>query len=126
LFLSGPLVVYENSQFNNGTKAVFSAIATVTLHFGQGAETPSPPINQYDLNKKFSYISTAGGALMEFLMGKKLPGRRRFGDGDPNKQFCLQCLLNCCVWLMLLYTVSFCFDPLSYFFKSLELRSVSI
>jgi phosphoglycerate kinase len=74
IVLSGPLGVYENPQFNYGTKAVFTAIANSHAFTLAGGGNTIAAINQYGLNKKFSYISTAGGALMEFLMGKKLPG----------------------------------------------------
>ena len=66
--------VYENKEFNYGTKAVFEAIANSKAFSLAGGGNTIAAIQEYGLTKKISYISTAGGALIEFLMGKKLPG----------------------------------------------------
>jgi phosphoglycerate kinase len=72
--VSGPMGVYENPQFNLGTKGVLTAIANSdTFSLAGGGNTVSA-IAEYGLTKKISYISTAGGAITEVLMGKKLPG----------------------------------------------------
>lgn len=74
IVVSGPLGVYENSEFNYGTKKVLEAIAESKAFSLAGGGNTIAAINQYGLTKKIGYISTAGGALVEFLMGKKLPG----------------------------------------------------
>ncbi|HEX7482405.1 MAG TPA: phosphoglycerate kinase [Candidatus Bathyarchaeia archaeon] len=74
IVVSGPMGVYENKQFNYGTKKVFEAIATSKAFSLAGGGNTIAAINEYGLSKKIGYISTAGGALIEFLMGKKLPG----------------------------------------------------
>jgi phosphoglycerate kinase len=74
IVVSGPMGVYENKEFNYGTKKVFEAIANSKAFSLAGGGNTIAAINEYDLNKKIGYISTAGGALIEFLMGKKLPG----------------------------------------------------
>ena len=66
--------VYENPQFSFGTKSVFEAIADSKAFSLAGGGNTIAAIEEYGLTKKISYISTAGGALIEFLMGKKLPG----------------------------------------------------
>ncbi len=104
IFLSGPLGVYENPQFNYGTKAVFTAIANSHAFTLAGGGNTIAAINQYGLTKKISYISTAGGALVEFLMGKKLPGVVALETATQTKQIVSPCLHKACL-LMLLYTV---------------------
>ncbi len=66
--------MYENSEFNYGTKKVFEAIADSDGFSLAGGGNTIAAINEYGLSSKIGYISTAGGALIEFLMGKKLPG----------------------------------------------------
>jgi phosphoglycerate kinase len=72
--VSGPMGVYENREFNYGTKKVFEAIASSKAFSLAGGGNTIAAIQEYGLTKKISYISTAGGALIEFLMGRKLPG----------------------------------------------------
>ncbi len=72
--LNGPMGVYENDQFLAGTKEVFSAIAESKSFSVAGGGHTVAAIEKLGLEKAFSYISTGGGALMEFLMGKVLPG----------------------------------------------------
>jgi phosphoglycerate kinase len=74
IVVSGPMGVYENKEFNYGTKKVFEAIAGSKAFSLAGGGNTIAAINEYGLSAKIGYISTAGGALIEFLMGKKLPG----------------------------------------------------
>lgn len=74
IVVSGPMGVYENPQFNYGTKGVLEAIADSKAFSLAGGGNTIAAIQEYGLTKKIGYISTAGGALIEFLMGKKLPG----------------------------------------------------
>jgi phosphoglycerate kinase len=74
IVVSGPMGVYENKEFNYGTKKVFEAIANSKAFSLAGGGNTIAAIQEYSLTKKIGYISTAGGALIEFLMGKKLPG----------------------------------------------------
>lgn len=74
IVVSGPMGVYENKEFNYGTKKVMEAIATSKAFSLAGGGNTIASIEEYGLSKKIGYISTAGGALIEFLMGKKLPG----------------------------------------------------
>jgi phosphoglycerate kinase len=74
IVVSGPMGVYENKEFNYGTKKVFEAIANSKAFSLAGGGNTIAAINEYGLSKKIGYISTAGGALIEFLMGKRLPG----------------------------------------------------
>jgi len=72
--VSGPMGVYENKKFSYGTKKIFEAIAKSKAFSLAGGGNTSAAIEEYGLTKKFGYVSTAGGALTEFLMGKSLPG----------------------------------------------------
>jgi phosphoglycerate kinase len=74
IVVSGPMGVYENKKFNYGTKKVLEAIANSKAFSLAGGGNTIAAIEEYGLTKKIGYISTAGGALIEFLMGKKLPG----------------------------------------------------
>lgn len=74
IVVSGPMGVYENKEFNFGTKKIFEAIADSKAFSLAGGGNTISAMQEYGLTKKIGYISTAGGALIEFLMGKKLPG----------------------------------------------------
>jgi phosphoglycerate kinase len=74
IVLSGPMGVYENPEFAVGTKGVFKAIADSKAFSLAGGGHTISALQEFELSSKISYISTAGGALIEFLMGKKLPG----------------------------------------------------
>jgi len=74
IVVSGPMGVYENKEFNYGTKKVLEAIANSKAFSLAGGGNTIAAIEEYGLSKKIGYISTAGGSLIEFLMGKKLPG----------------------------------------------------
>ena len=74
IVLSGPLGVYENKEFLLGTKKVLEAIGNSTAFSLIGGGHSIAAVKQLGLSKKISYISTAGGALIEYLMGKNLPG----------------------------------------------------
>lgn len=86
IVLSGPMGVYENPQFDYGTKKVFEAIANSKAFSLAGGGNTIAAIGEYGLTKKFGYISTAGGALIEFLMGKKLPGVVALETATATKQ----------------------------------------
>jgi phosphoglycerate kinase len=70
---NGPVGVFEFDQFGEGTKAIANAIATTKAFTLAGGGDTIAAIQKYDIYDKVSYISTAGGAFLEFLEGKKLP-----------------------------------------------------
>lgn len=74
IVISGPMGVFENQQFSLGTKKILEEIAGSRAFSLAGGGHTIAAIDKFGLNNQISYISTAGGALMEFLMGKKLPG----------------------------------------------------
>jgi phosphoglycerate kinase len=74
IVISGPLGVYENREFLAGTKEVFEAIAASKAFSLVGGGHTVAAVEGLGLANKMGYISTAGGALIEFLMGEELPG----------------------------------------------------
>ena len=70
---NGPVGVFEFDQFGEGTKAIAMAIANTSAFTLAGGGDTIAAIQKYDIYDKVSYISTAGGAFLEFLEGKKLP-----------------------------------------------------
>ncbi|MDP2827170.1 MAG: phosphoglycerate kinase [Sulfuricellaceae bacterium] len=70
---NGPVGVFEFDQFGAGTKAIAMAIAETKAFTLAGGGDTIAAIQKYDIYDKISYISTAGGAFLEFLEGKKLP-----------------------------------------------------
>ena len=86
IVVSGPMGVYENPEFNYGTKKVFEAIADSKAFSLAGGGNTIAAIQEYGLTEKIGYISTAGGALIEFLMGKKLPGVEALKNAVKTKQ----------------------------------------
>jgi phosphoglycerate kinase len=70
---NGPVGVFEFDQFGAGTKKIAEAIASTKAFTLAGGGDTIAAIQKYDIYDKVSYISTAGGAFLEFLEGKKLP-----------------------------------------------------
>jgi len=74
---NGPMGVFEMSNFERGTRMVADAIvhATSMGAFSLiGGGDSAAAINKFDLGSKVSYVSTGGGALLEYIEGKVLPG----------------------------------------------------
>lgn len=70
---NGPVGVFEFDQFGEGTRILGEAIgASKAFSIGGGGDTLAA-IDKYNISDKISYISTGGGAFLEFLEGKKLP-----------------------------------------------------
>jgi phosphoglycerate kinase len=70
---NGPVGVFEFDQFGEGTKVISMAIANAPGFSLAGGGDTIAAIQKYDIYDKISYISTAGGAFLEFLEGKTLP-----------------------------------------------------
>lgn len=74
---NGPMGVFEMPKFENGTKKVAEALAEET-RFGAytliGGGDSAAAINKFGLTDNVSYVSTGGGALLEYIEGKELPG----------------------------------------------------
>ena len=74
IVISGPLGVFENPEFMAGTKGVLEAVAASKAFSLVGGGHTVAAVEQLGLREKMGYVSTAGGALIEFLMGEELPG----------------------------------------------------
>ena len=70
---NGPLGMFEIDQFARGTESIARAIAASKAFSLAGGGETLAAIAKFGLEKKISYISTGGGAFLEFLEGKKLP-----------------------------------------------------
>ncbi len=70
---NGPVGVFEFGQFGEGTKTIAHAIAASPAYSIAGGGDTVAAIAKYGIEKKIGYISTGGGAFLEFLEGKKLP-----------------------------------------------------
>ena len=74
---NGPMGVFEFSNFQNGTKEIAKAVAESTQEGAYsliGGGDSVAAINKFKLADKVSYVSTGGGALLEYFEGKELPG----------------------------------------------------
>ncbi len=70
---NGPVGVFEFEQFGGGTRAVAMAIADSKAYSLAGGGDTLAAIAKYNIAEKVGYISTGGGAFLEFLEGKVLP-----------------------------------------------------
>jgi phosphoglycerate kinase len=70
---NGPVGVFEFDQFGNGTKVLAEAIAESNGFSIAGGGDTLAAIAKYNITEKIGYISTGGGAFLEFLEGKTLP-----------------------------------------------------
>ena len=77
LLWNGPMGVFEMKPFQQGTVAIAKAVAEATSHGAfslVGGGDSVAAVNQFGLAEKISYVSTGGGAMLEYLEGKVLPG----------------------------------------------------
>ncbi|MGZ5159588.1 MAG: phosphoglycerate kinase [Burkholderiales bacterium] len=70
---NGPVGVFEFDQFGNGTRTIARAIAESAAFSIAGGGDTLAAVAKYEVAERISYISTGGGAFLEFLEGKKLP-----------------------------------------------------
>jgi len=74
---NGPMGVFEMSNFAKGTETIAHAVVKATAEGGYsliGGGDSAAAVNQLGFGDKVSYVSTGGGALLEYMEGKVLPG----------------------------------------------------
>lgn len=76
---NGPMGIFEEEKFSRGTREIAQAIANSSAYSIVGGGDSISALNKFELLDKMSYVSMGGGAMLEFLAGKKLPGLEALG-----------------------------------------------
>lgn len=84
LLWNGPMGVFEMANFEQGTRAIANAVVAATKENGAfsliGGGDSAAAIAKFGLEDEVSYVSTGGGALLEYMEGKELPGVKAIND----------------------------------------------
>ena len=79
---NGPMGMFEDSRYMKGTKEIAKAVVGSDAYSVIGGGDTISALNKLDLISKIKFVSTGGGAMLEFLAGKKLPGLQALGFYD--------------------------------------------
>ena len=82
VFWNGPMGIYEIPQFAEGTKALANAMANLNATTVIGGGSTAEIVTDMGLSDKMSFVSTGGGASLEFVSGKALPGIAALPDRE--------------------------------------------
>jgi len=78
IFWNGPMGIFEKEEFSYGTREITNIISSSSAYTCIGGGDSVSAINKYSDTKNFNHISTGGGASLEYLEGKKLPGVNKY------------------------------------------------
>ncbi len=78
IFWNGPMGIFEKEAFSYGTKEITDIISNSSAYTCIGGGDSVSAINKFSDKKNFNHISTGGGASLEYLEGKKLPGVNKY------------------------------------------------
>jgi phosphoglycerate kinase len=73
VFVNGPAGVFEKPESEYGTESIWRAMAEAPGYTALGGGDSIAAMNRYGLAGRFSYVCTAGGAMVQFLSGKPMP-----------------------------------------------------
>lgn len=79
VFCNGPMGMYEQKEFQNGTSSLMKALAETDAYTVVGGGDSIAALNQAGLKNQIDFVSSGGGAGLELLEGKKLPGLLALG-----------------------------------------------
>jgi phosphoglycerate kinase len=79
---NGPMGVFEYPEFRNGTEAIAQQMAQLDATTILGGGSTAEAVDELGLSDRMSHVSTGGGATLEFLEGKTLPGVAVLQDKD--------------------------------------------
>jgi phosphoglycerate kinase len=83
LLWNGPMGVFEMESFEQGTRAIALAVVEATKNGAFsliGGGDSAAAVSKFNLTEQVSYVSTGGGALLEYMEGKELPGVKAIND----------------------------------------------
>jgi len=78
IFWNGPMGIFEKEEFSYGTREITEIISNTSAYTCIGGGDSVRAINKFSDKKYFNHISTGGGASLEYLEGKKLPGVNKY------------------------------------------------
>jgi len=82
VFWNGPMGVYEIPQFSSGTRAMANTLAEIDATTVIGGGSTADIVAEMGLEGKMSFVSTGGGASLEFISGERLPGIEALPDRE--------------------------------------------